>query len=139
MFSRDGKTFACSTFNNAAAGTNSVELIDVASGKSRARIDSPLIGDSSGRSLEDGRTLRLLAVDKFARDLMDVDLATGEVKSTRRLSCPMAAAYLATSSDCRLMAYSPAGLPAGMSIRIWDLDLDREAYVLKDPSTAIPS
>jgi WD40 repeat protein len=124
-FSRDGSTFACPTYLEAARPTFSIELIEVASGRNRATIDSPRPDSLGHYFLEDGRTLRLLAIDRAGRDVVDIDFKTGRVISTRGLSCPMTPGLAAVSEDGRRMAYL---IPTSrvMTAMIWDIDLDRE-------------
>ncbi|HEV3164276.1 MAG TPA: hypothetical protein VGZ22_09620 [Isosphaeraceae bacterium] len=138
-FSADGQTFAAvSCPRPRSLQTAKIVLIDVASGRPRATIDTHHPWADACGLTADGRTLRLLlcAFDGQGNDLLtlaDYDLATAQKVSSR----PLAITRVwrpAISADGRLLAI-PArnpttGKTAPPDAFVWDLDNGRQVACL---------
>jgi WD40 repeat protein len=126
-FSQDGATFTCTMSTDSLNPNYSIDMIDVATGLSRGRIDSPLPNSGLGQCfLHDGKTLRLFADDGTTREVIDVDIATAKVVGRHPLTYPIAIIAGNSSLDGRRYAFLPRGAGAVTPVTIWDLDTDRE-------------
>jgi WD40 repeat protein len=135
VFSPDGRTFTAALFKHPQP--LSFSLVDVDTGRTRATLHARHTGVYNLAFTDGGRTLRAFVGD--VPDLKEVvlwDASTGEELSSRPLTCPTAACDTAISPDGHLMALVPyGGLSKSRTVRIWDLDADRELVRLSDPSS----
>jgi WD40 repeat protein len=144
-FSPDGQTFASPWINRNSGKNFSVDLIAVDSGRVRSTFDSPLAGILGVRFREEGQVIRLVASTPPRHQVVDVDVATGRILSSRLLSLTSATDFLGTSalsSDGRLLVVcgavtpDPPGKPTIATL--WDLDRDQEAFRLPGQPGASP-
>ncbi len=144
-FTPDGKTFLAITY---APGANPivvhVDILDVESGKSRASVATKFGGFHGLAVTEQGRVARVLVGDNTpARQVVDIDLASGRVLKDRTIDPPPpnpAPGGLGPMSPDGRFAASVLALASSTNpsktemILIWDLDSDREATRLPLPA-----
>jgi WD40 repeat protein len=129
-FSPDGRTFA--SLRSAYPGPITFELIDVETGRTRAPLPTQHSRFYALMFVDEGRSLRAFLGDMD--DLEQVvtwDVATGKETGSRTLACHVGAADVAISPDGHLMSLAPFN---GATIRIQDLEADREIASLTHPS-----
>jgi WD40 repeat protein len=128
-FSPDGRTFAAATIS--PTKPNSIELIETATGRTRASLPVQLPGIWALRFVDDGQTLRAFLGD--GTDLEEVvtwDVETGRELSTRPLAAPTKGHIVAISADGRTMAI---GGMRKRFVELWDLDVDRSLGSVMNP------
>jgi WD40 repeat protein len=132
-FSPDGRTFA--SLHAALSGPITVDLIDVETGRTRVSLPTQHSRIYALMFADEGRSLRA-----FLGDMDDLklavtwDVATGKETGSRPLTCRTFGADTAISPDSRLMSLTPFN---GRTLRIWDLDADRERGRLTHPSSGL--
>jgi len=132
-FTPDGRDLAVLWNDQAGPLTILVDLVDVATGKVRATIDTHLaLANLDFLAFADGgRTLRLVLRKPNASgfEVVDCDLGSGRISSSRPLASPAASWPLAVSPDGRFLAVAlPMPTPTSRgAVSVWDLEHDREA------------
>ncbi len=137
-FSPDGRTFAAVWIAQHPPGTEtlSIDLIDVASGRSRASIPA-LSGSLTGNIAScgpafsaDGRCVRVVAGTGGRGQILDCDVSTGRMLASQPVSLDVKWFSMALSPDGRLIAaYSYATSPVwrwSTDVTLWDVERDRE-------------
>jgi WD40 repeat protein len=139
-FTPDGRTFVAVWAAHLPSETcvASIDLIDVASGRSRATIPARY-GDAIDFAIADeGRALRLVTSDQGSGEVIDCDLATGRISSRRPFSVGVNWYQDALSPDGRLLALVPYvdGVGPSTDVILWDVDRSREVARLPGPPGA---
>jgi WD40 repeat protein len=132
-YSPDGRTFAAFLYSEHSPAT--VALIDVDSGRTRVFMPTRHNAIYNLAFAADGQSLRaVLGEVGNVKEVVLWDVATGKETSSHPLTCSVVQCDTAVSADGRLLAAAPF---SGKTIRIWDLDADREIARLTNPATAV--
>jgi WD40 repeat protein len=133
-FSPDGRTFAAVVVSHRQAiAIDGIDLIDAASGRSRASLSTRFPSIYALRFADDGRTLRaLLGNGPDLKEEVTWDVESGQEKSTRPLSAPTKGGITTISADGRILAIGPMNQ---MVVELWDLDADKSLGSVKNPKS----
>lgn len=132
-YSPDGRIFA--SLHSAYPGPITIDLIDVATGRTTASLPTQHNRIYALLFIDEGRRLRAFLGDMDnLEQAVTWDVATGKEIGSRPLACRTVGADTAISPDGRLMSLTPFN---GRTLRLWDLDADRECGRLTHPSSGL--
>jgi WD40 repeat protein len=136
-FAPDGRTFVAHWFDRDAKPqpTFGIDLIDVATGRVRARVPAGP-GFCSTRAFMSGGIIRHVVFDQGIGVIVEHDVATGREVARRLLSCADSG-WFVFSNDGRCIAQrlaapnATSGARSTVDVLIWDVDRDREVARLR--------